>query len=90
MGFYSIEWKRSAQKELKKLPRQIISKIVHAIESLAENPQPKHSKKLLATDHTFRIRIGDYRVIYTLHAQKVVIEIIRIGHRKDVYRGLEA
>jgi mRNA interferase RelE/StbE len=86
MASYKIEWKRSATKELKKLPPEIIKKILQAVGSLAENPLPDGVKKLVGSHHTYRIREGAYRIIYNVLADVVVIEIIRVGHRKDVYR----
>jgi len=85
MGFYKIEWKRSAAKELKQLPKETIAKILQAVESLAEEPFPAGVKKLIGSTHTYRIREGDYRVIYDVFSKTLVIEIIRVGHRKDVY-----
>jgi mRNA interferase RelE/StbE len=86
MASYKIEWKHSAVKELKKLPPDIIKKILHAVESLVENPLPNGSKKLVGSHHTYRIREGAYRIIYNILTDVVVVEIIKVGHRKDVYR----
>jgi mRNA interferase RelE/StbE len=86
MDIYRIEWKRSALKELQKLPGPLISKIVSAVDNLSSNPFPQGVRKLVATEDTYRIRIGDYRVLYNIIEKKVIIEIIRVGHRKDVYK----
>ncbi|MFL6213729.1 MAG: type II toxin-antitoxin system RelE family toxin [Blastocatellia bacterium] len=86
MASYRIEWKRSAAKELKKLPPEIIKRILVAVESLAENPLPDGVKKLTGSYHTYRIREGVYRIIYNILSEIVVVEIIKVGHRKDVYR----
>jgi len=86
MDTYKIEWKRSAAKELEKLPRQMISKIVAAVDSLSLNPYPQGVRKLVSTENSYRIRVGDYRVLYNIVENKLIIEIIRVGHRKDVYR----
>ena len=72
-------------KELKALPKEIIQRIVQAVEDLAEDPFPFGVKKLLGTEHTYRVRVGDYRVIYHALTKTLVIEVIRVGHRKDVY-----
>lgn len=87
MDSYRIEWKSSARKELRKLPPQTIRKIVEAIESLAENPHPPNCRKLVGSEHTWRIRIGNYRVIYNIYASILIIEIVRVAHRKDAYRS---
>ena len=86
MASYQIEAKPSAARELEKLPRQIIPRIVEAIKELAEDPYPQGVKKLIGFDHTYRIRVGDYRILYNIYQDKLIIEIIRIRHRKDAYR----
>ena len=86
MDFYTIEWKRSAVKELKQLPQDAIARIVKAVEQLAQNPYPAGVKKLIGAEHTYRIRVGTYRAVYTIEANVLVITVIRVGHRKDVYR----
>ena len=86
MASYKIEWKRSAAKELKRLPPEIIKRILTAVEALAEEPFPAGVKKLIGSHHTYRIREGSYRIIYNIVSDVVVIEIIKVGHRKDVYR----
>jgi len=85
MASYRIEWKRSAEKELRKLPAQAIARIVQAVGRLAENPRPPGSIKLVGSD-AYRIRVGDYRVIYIIFSDRLVIEIVKVGPRKDVYR----
>lgn len=86
MGIYQIDWKASALRELKRLDRQIVPRIVAAIEALSSDPFPHGIKKLYGGEATYRIRIGDYRVIYEVFSNRLVIEITRIRHRKDVYR----
>jgi mRNA interferase RelE/StbE len=86
MASYRIEFKPSAQKELEKLPRQMIPRIVAAIKGLAEDPHPQGVKKLVGFEHTYRIRVGDYRVLYDFFGNQLIIEIIQIRHRKDDYK----
>lgn len=86
MAFYKIHWKRSAQKELKQLPKIAITHIIHAVEQLPETPYPSGVKKLAGTEHTYRLRVGTYRIVYSVLASILTIEIIRVRHRKDVYR----
>jgi mRNA interferase RelE/StbE len=85
MGSYNVEWKRSAVKELKNLPRDVVLRILSAVEELSSEPYPFGIKKLVGTEHTYRIRIGDYRIVYDIWASKLLIEIVRVGHRKDIY-----
>ncbi|ADJ29344.1 type II toxin-antitoxin system RelE family toxin [Nitrosococcus watsonii] len=63
MASYRIEWKQSARKELRKLTKTIIPKVLEAVAALAENPYPGGSIKLRGSEHTYRIRVGNYRVI---------------------------
>jgi mRNA interferase RelE/StbE len=83
---YQIEIKKVAVKFLKQIPEKISNKILIEIDALAENPYPPGYKKLKDTDNEYRIRIGDYRVIYSIYNEKLIIEIIKIAHRKDVYK----
>jgi mRNA interferase RelE/StbE len=85
MALFSIHWKSSAVKELKKLSKDTISRIIKAVEKLSETPYPDGVRKLVGSEHTYRIRVGDYRVIYTILHANLVIEIVRVGHRKDIY-----
>jgi mRNA interferase RelE/StbE len=86
MASYRIEWKPTAVKELRKLPRQMIPRIVSAVDHLAASPFPDGSKKLVGSDHTFRVRVGDYRVIYDVLETVMTILIIRVAHRDHAYR----
>ena len=84
MGSYKIEWKRSATRELRKLPREAVSRILQAVEELSAHPYPTGVRKLVGSEQTYRIRIGDYRVVYSVFSSTLIIQIIRVGHRKDV------
>jgi mRNA interferase RelE/StbE len=77
MDSYSIEWKHSAIQELKKLPREVVGRILKAVEQLATEPYPSGVRKLVGAEHTYRIRVGDYRIIYSVMASALIIEIIR-------------
>ena len=85
---YKIVWKNSARKELRKLGRETISRILTAVEALAANPFPARVRKLSGAEHTYRIRVGNYRIVYNAVASALVIEIIRVGHRKNIYKKL--
>jgi mRNA interferase RelE/StbE len=71
MDTYKVEWKRSAIKELEKLPRPMISKIVSAVDNLSSNPFPQGVRKLMGTESSYRIRLGDYRVLYTVAEKRM-------------------
>ena len=85
MAKFNLTFKRSADKELQKLPSPVLKKIVPKIKKLVEDPYPVYSKKLSGSSHhAYRIREGDYRVLYVV--EKTRIFIFRIGHRREVYR----
>ena len=83
---FRIEWKKSTRKDLRKLPASIVDRIVETVEGLAENPFPHGTEKLAGSEHAYRIRLGDYRIVYEVVAELKLIEVQRVRHRKDVYR----
>ena len=84
MANYKIEIKKSAAKEISKLPKVSIKCIVNKIQKLSDDPRPNGCKKL-SGDEKYRIRIGIYRVLYSIMDEKLVIYIVKIGHRKKIY-----
>lgn len=85
MACYKIVWKSSAKKELKRLDKTVIPRILQAVESLSANPYPSGCRKIVGSQLTYRIRVGDYRVIYHIESSVLIIEIIRVGHRQSIY-----
>ncbi len=85
---YTIEYKRSVEKELRKLPATQLQGVVAKIQALAANPHPDGSVKLRGSSDLFRIRHTDYRVIYQVQNVKLVILVIKVGHRREIYRDL--
>ncbi|QEP42145.1 type II toxin-antitoxin system RelE/ParE family toxin [Ectothiorhodospiraceae bacterium BW-2] len=88
MAFYSLCWHNRAKRELKRLPKADIAKIITTINALQINPLPNGHKKLTGRENNYRIRQGNYRIIYTFENQQLIIEIIRVAHRREVYRNL--
>ena len=86
MAKYRVAFASSAEKELKKLPAQLIARLVPRLENLASNPRPSSCKKLAGGDGEWRIRVGDYRVVYTIDDSELLVEVTRIRHRREVYR----
>ena len=84
---FRIEWKKSTKKDLRKLPPEEVDRILEAVDGLAEESFPHGSEKLAGSECTYRIRIGDYRVIYEVVTTTKLVEIQRVRHRKDVYRS---
>lgn len=85
MSSYEIELVTSAQKELHKLPRQTSLRIAKAIYQLSADPRKGNVRPMVGTK-SWRLRVGDYRVVYDIFDKKLIILIIRIRHRKEVYR----
>ena len=86
MATYQIEWKKSALRELKRLDRKIVPRIISTVESLSTNPFPSGVRKLQGADNTYRVRIGEYRIVYEIFHARIVIVILRVRHRKEAYR----
>jgi mRNA interferase RelE/StbE len=85
MAKYRIEIKKSAVKELNKLQPQDLKIIIQKIQDLADDPRPTGCKKLTG-DEKYRIRSGQYRILYKIEDDVLVIYIVKIAHRRDVYR----
>jgi mRNA interferase RelE/StbE len=85
MGAYSLFLKKSAERDLRKIPQTDLQRIIQRIKELAADPRPSSSEKLAGQD-SYRIRQGDYRIVYTVDDDQKLIEIIKIGHRREVYR----
>ena len=86
MASYKIEWKSAAERDLKAIDKQVIDKILQAVESLAENPFPSQRRKLHYAEASCRIRVGRYRVIYEVDSEKKIVVIYHVRHRRIAYR----
>ena len=86
MASYKTVWRASAERELKKLPRGVIANIVELVATLAINPFPRGAVKLAGADHIWRIRSSDYRLIYSVAGGTLVVEIVKVGYGREVYR----
>ena len=85
---YEIHYRRSVKSDLKSLPRDVRIAVVGQILSLKNNPRPRGHTKISGFENTFRIRKGVYRIVYSVDKNKLIVIIIRVGHRKDVYKKL--
>lgn len=85
MASYSVRIKRSAAKELEAVPIRDRKRIVRRIEDLATEPRPPGSEKLSGEDK-YRLRQGDYRILYEILDQELIVTVVKIGNRRDVYR----
>jgi len=85
MASYHVVLASSAEKELKRLSAHLMARMISRLESLASNPRPPGCKKLKGGDREWRIRVGDYRAVYTIDDTKSLVEVTRIRHRSEVY-----
>ncbi len=85
MAAYKILLKRSAAKELAALPKRDVPKVVERIASLAENPRPRGAEKLSGQER-YRVRQGRYRIIYSVQDEELTVWVVKVAHRRDVYR----
>ena len=88
MKRYTVVVSQTAEKELHRLPTRTIERIVSVLKSLEENPRPAGSKKLKGYKNLWRVRVGDYRIIYAIEDVILLVDIREIGHRKDIYDKL--
>lgn len=86
---YTIEWKSSARKEVRKLDPTVRRRVIGAVTALGTNPRPPGSVTLTGSPGWRRIRIGGYRVIYDVHDDALVVLVLRVGSRGSVYRRLD-
>jgi mRNA interferase RelE/StbE len=86
MESYKIEWRKPTRKDFRFIPEADAKRIIAAVELLASNPYPLGCSKLTGSHCAYRIRVGDYRIIYEVWETTLIVEIIKVGHRRDVYR----
>ena len=86
MGSYRVELTHTAEKQLRRLGAKHRPRVVESIAALAEHPRPRGARKLSGYDQVFRVRVGTYRIVYEVFDDRVVIIVLKIGHRKDIYR----
>ena len=85
MERYELRVRPSVAKDLKSIPKQSVLRILERIEALREEPRPIGCEKLSGLER-YRIRQGRYRILYSIFDEQVVVEVVKVGHRKDVYR----
>lgn len=85
MERYKIFIKKSAVSELEDIPKKDLKQIIRRIQSLAQNPRPHGSQKLSAKEQ-YRIRQGNFRIVYSIQDEELIVHIVKIGHRREVYR----
>lgn len=83
---YEVLLERRAERDIKRLPKEVFDRIIPHLKALSENPKPSGCRKISGSRSDWRIRIGDYRVIYEVSEQENAVKVMRIRHRKNVYR----
>jgi mRNA interferase RelE/StbE len=83
---YEVYLERSAENDLKRLPTSTFDRIVYQIKTLAENPRPSGCRKITGSKNDWRIRIGDYRVLYEVNDRAKAVRVMRVRHRREAYR----
>jgi mRNA interferase RelE/StbE len=83
---YEVLLERTAERDLKQLPSSQFLRIISQIKMLAHNPRPPGSRKLTGTDRDWRVRVGDYRILYEIDDKSKIIRVMRTRHRREVYR----
>ncbi len=86
MAPYKIEISATAERQLKKIRREDQVRILRAVSLLARDPRPDGCRKMSSYDDIYRIRVGNYRVIYEIDGKQIVVIILKIGHRREIYR----
>jgi mRNA interferase RelE/StbE len=85
---YRIEFARNALREFQNLPAQVKKRLKPKIEALGQNPRPRGVKKIEAKEDLYRIRVGDYRIIYEVQDKILLVLVVKLGNRKDIYKYL--
>ncbi len=86
MSSFKLDPKGLLEHDLRKIDKQFIPKLLEAIENLSENPFPVQSRKMKGSESSYRLRVGDYRVIYQVDTSNKIVTIYHARHRKDVYK----
>ncbi|MBS3957015.1 MAG: type II toxin-antitoxin system RelE/ParE family toxin [Clostridiales bacterium] len=86
MGGYRVGFRTSVRKDLRGIPSADVARIMASIAALAEDPRP-HGAEKLSTRDRYRIRQGDYRIVYEIADDIVTVWVVKVGHRRDIYRG---
>jgi len=88
MGNYKVVFKPSIEKDLKKLPKEVVVRALGRIQTLADTPFPPGAVKLSGADRLYRLRVGDYRVVYEVEKEREVVIVHYVRHRQEAYRRL--
>ena len=85
MARYEVRFRKSVGKDIDPIPKRDVQRIIEAVQALADDPRPPQSRKLSGAEK-YRLRCGVYRVLYEIHDEVLVVCVVKVGHRKDLYR----
>jgi mRNA interferase RelE/StbE len=85
MAAYKVYFRKSVEKDFSAVPKKDLRKILHRIEALAKDPRPPGHEKLTGQER-YRVRQGRYRIVYSIQDKQLTVWIVKVGHRKDIYR----
>jgi mRNA interferase RelE/StbE len=82
---YRVEFAPLARRQIKKLPREVQKRIIERVEALASNPRSAGVKKLVSEENLHRVRIGEYRAVYQIRDRELIVLVVKVGHRREIY-----
>ena len=85
MGGYRVFFRKSVERDLARIPKQDVARIMERVLALAEDPRPRGCEKL-SSQERYRVRQGNYRIIYSVQDEELTVWVVKVGHRRDVYR----
>ena len=85
MGGYRVFFRKSVERDLARIPKQDVARIMERVLALAEDPRPRGCEKL-SSQERYRVRQGNYRIIYSIQDEELTVWVVKVGHRRDVYR----
>jgi len=85
---YKVEFTEEAAEQVEALPKKIAGQVIRKIEALAIEPRPTQARRLTEHEHLYRVRSGDYRILYQIEDAKLLVLVVKVGNRRDVYRTI--
>lgn len=85
---YEVTFTVEAAEQIERLPKRIAGQVIRKVESLAREPRPTQARRLTEHSHLYRVRSGDYRILYQIQDTCLLVLVVKVGHRRDVYRRM--
>lgn len=83
---YTVEFAPAAARDFRKLSEAVRVRLARYVDTLGHTPRPASAKKLKGTENAWRLRVGDYRIIYEIHERRLLVMVVRVAHRREAYR----